>query len=146
PGVLDRLGLGWDRLREINPRIVLLSSSLMGQTGPLAHFAGLGNLSTAMSGFASITGWPDGPPTAPFGAYLDYLSPRLGQLALLAAVHDARRTGRGQHLDLSQMEVAMHFLAPALLERQLTGVEPERLGNADPDMVPHGVYACRGQA
>ena len=78
--------------------------------------------------------------------YLDYVAPRVGQLAVLAAVHHARRTGEGQHLDLSQMEAAMQFLGPALVDRQMSGAEPARRGNADPEMFPHGVYACRGCA
>jgi crotonobetainyl-CoA:carnitine CoA-transferase CaiB-like acyl-CoA transferase len=146
PGVMDRLGLGWEVLHKRNPRLVMLSSSLFGQSGPLTTFAGFGNLSTAMSGFSHVNGWPDSGPISPYGAYLDYLSPRLGQIALLAALGHARRTGEGQLVDVSQMEVATQFLAERLIERQVTGRERPRMGNDDDVMVPHGVYACRGRA
>ncbi len=139
-GALHRLGLGFDELQAVNPRLAMVSTSLLGQSGPRATFAGFGNLAAALAGFAEITGWPDRPPAGPFTAYTDYVSPRFAAAALLAVADHARRTGRGQYLDVSQLEAATHLLAPALVAHQLDGVPGARAGNADPVLCPHGVY------
>jgi crotonobetainyl-CoA:carnitine CoA-transferase CaiB-like acyl-CoA transferase len=123
---------------------VMLSSSLMGQTGPLARFAGFGTLAAPVVGFTDITGWPDRPPAGPFAAYTDYVSPRFAIATLLAALDHRRRNGQGQHIDLAQAEASAHFLAPALLDYALTGRVLERCGNTDVDMAPHGVFRCAG--
>jgi crotonobetainyl-CoA:carnitine CoA-transferase CaiB-like acyl-CoA transferase len=139
-GALGRLGLGYTALSAVNPALVLVSTSLLGQTGPLAGFAGFGNLAAALAGFFEITGWPDRPPAGPFTAYTDYVSPRFAAAALVAAVDHARRTGVGQYLDVSQAEAASHLLAPALLDQQLHRVTATRSGNADPVFCPQGVF------
>ena len=144
PRAMAGWGLGYDRLAELNPGIIMLSSNLTGQYGPLAMFAGYGNLGAALAGFYGLAGWPDRPPSGPFGAYTDYTSTHFMQAAVLAALDHRRRTGEGQHIDLAQAEAAMHFLSPALLDASATGRIAERLGNADPEMAPHGVYPCRG--
>jgi crotonobetainyl-CoA:carnitine CoA-transferase CaiB-like acyl-CoA transferase len=139
-GALDRLGLGYDALSAVNPRLVMVSTSLLGQTGPRSRFAGFGNLAAALAGFFEITGWPDRPPAGPFTAYTDYVSPRFAAAAMVAAVEHARRTGTGQYLDVSQAEAASHLLAPALLAEQLHAVTAGRMGNRDPVLTPHGVF------
>ncbi len=139
-GALHRLGLGYDELRAVNPRLAMVSTSLLGQSGPRATFAGFGNLAAALAGFAEITGWPDRPPAGPFTAYTDYVSPRFAAAALLAAADHARRNGQGQYLDVSQLEAATHLLAPALVAHQLDGAPGARAGNADSVLCPHGVY------
>jgi crotonobetainyl-CoA:carnitine CoA-transferase CaiB-like acyl-CoA transferase len=144
PGVMAAWGLDYAALRSINPQLVMLSTSLMGQTGPLADFAGFGNLAGAISGFYELTGWPDRPPAGPFLAYTDYVAPRYTVAALLAALDWRRRTGCGQHLDLSQAEASIHFLAPAILDHTVNGAHPTRAGNADPFQHPHGVFRCDG--
>ncbi|MEA3215369.1 MAG: hypothetical protein QOJ19_1525, partial [Acidimicrobiia bacterium] len=73
PKAMKAWGLDYDQLREVNPQVIMLSSCLMGQTGPMAHFAGFGNLAAAISGFHQITGWPDRHPSGPFSAYTDYV-------------------------------------------------------------------------
>jgi crotonobetainyl-CoA:carnitine CoA-transferase CaiB-like acyl-CoA transferase len=144
PKALKGWGLDYDRLREINPSIVMLSSCLFGQTGPLAQFAGYGTMAAAMSGFFGITGWPDRPPCGPFGAYTDYISPRFATAALLAALDHRRRTGEGQYIDFAQAEGALHALAPALLEFTVNDHVMQRQGNHDPVFHPHGVFPCAG--
>jgi crotonobetainyl-CoA:carnitine CoA-transferase CaiB-like acyl-CoA transferase len=141
---MSGLGLGYDDLRRVNPSVIMLSTCLMGQTGPLADYAGFGNLAAAWCGFTDLVGWPDRPPTGPFGAYTDYIAPRLALAVLLAALDHRRRTGAGQHLDVSQSEAALHFLAPALLDAEVNGRERRRCGNDDEAMAPHGVYRTRG--
>jgi crotonobetainyl-CoA:carnitine CoA-transferase CaiB-like acyl-CoA transferase len=144
PGVMEAWGLGYADLRAVNPQLVMVSTSLMGQSGPLSEFAGFGNLAGAITGFYELTGWPDRAPAGPFLAYTDYVAPRYTVAALLAALDWRRRTGCGQHLDLSQAEASIHFLAPAILDHTINGVHPTRAGNADPVFEPHGVFPCTG--
>ncbi|MCP3912114.1 MAG: CoA transferase [Actinomycetia bacterium] len=144
PGTMAAWGLGYDDLKEINPELIMLSSCVMGQSGPFRQFAGFGNMAASVAGFFDITGWSDRGPAGPYLAYTDYCAPRFTVCALLAAVDHRRHTGEGQYLDLSQMESAVHLLAPALLELQGTGHRRTRRGNDDDLMVPHGVYPAIG--
>ncbi|MDH4144675.1 MAG: CoA transferase [Acidimicrobiia bacterium] len=145
PGVMDAWGIGWEVLSTENPDLVMLSTSLMGQSGPLSSFAGFGNLAGAITGYYELTGWPDRSPAGPFLAYTDYLAPRVTVSALLAALEWRRRNGRGVHIDLAQAEAAIHFLTSTLLDHTVNGVERSRLGNADPFLAPHGVYPAGGE-
>ena len=144
PRAMRGWDLTWHTIHEVNPRAIMMSSCLMGQDGPLAEFAGFGNLAAAFAGFTPLCGWPDRSPAGPFGAYTDYVAPRFASAALLAALHERDRTGRGQYIDVSQMEAAIHFLTPAFLLYRLTGEKWQANGNDDPDMSPHGVFACQG--
>ncbi len=145
PRGMKGFGLDYETLRGVNPDLIMLSTCLMGQTGPLARFAGFGNLAAAISGFHELTGWPDRDPAGPFSAYTDYIAPRYNAIAVLAALEHRRRTREGQYIDLSQTESALHFLAPAMLEYSVNGNIPSRVGNQDTEMAPHGVYACAGE-
>jgi crotonobetainyl-CoA:carnitine CoA-transferase CaiB-like acyl-CoA transferase len=144
PRAMKSFGLDYESARAINPGIIMLSTCLMGQTGPLAMFAGYGNLAAAIAGFYTITGWGDREPAGPFGAYTDYIAPRYNALAILAALDHRRRTGEGQHIDLAQAEAALHFIAPALLDYTANGHVQVRRGNRDLDFAPHGVYPVAG--
>ena len=145
PGTMAGWGLGYDDLQQINPNLIMLSSCVMGQTGPFREFAGFGNMAASVAGFFDITGWRDRGPAGPYLAYTDYCAPRFTAAAILAAVDHRRRTGNGQYLDFSQMASAVHLLTPALLELQDTGVKRTRRGNDDDLMVPHGVYPAIGE-
>jgi crotonobetainyl-CoA:carnitine CoA-transferase CaiB-like acyl-CoA transferase len=145
PGTIAEMGWGYEQLCKIKPDLIMLSTSLMGQTGPLSRYAGYGNLSAAITGFFALTGWPDRAPAGPFGAYTDYIAPKFSVSALLAAVEHQRRTGEGQYIDLSQAEAALHFLAPALLDASVNGNDPTRAGNGDLLYAPHGSYRCTGE-
>jgi crotonobetainyl-CoA:carnitine CoA-transferase CaiB-like acyl-CoA transferase len=145
PGTMARWGLHYDALRAVKPDLVMLSTCLMGQSGPLATFAGYGNLAAAISGFSNLGGWPDRPPSGPFSAYTDYVSPRFIAAAILAALDHRRRTGEGQYIDVSQAEASLHFLAPAILDYTVNGRVGTRIGNRDPDHAPHGVYPVAGE-
>ena len=142
-GALERMGLGYAKLAEANPALIVLSSCLPGQTGTL-EMPGYGNLSTGLFGFTATTRWPGRPAAGPFGAYTDVVSPRFGLAAILAALDHRRRSGRGQHLDLSQAEASLHFLSPALLDAELNGTEAAARGNTDLEHAPHGVYPVEG--
>jgi benzylsuccinate CoA-transferase BbsF subunit len=144
PKVMERWGFGYERLRQINPRIIMFSSSLYGATGPLSLHPGFGAQGQAIAGFHGMTGWPDRPPAVPKGAYTDSVSPRFGATALMAALIHRERTGCGQQIELSQVDTGVMFLSPEMIGLQLTGSEAERQGNADPRALLHAVFPCRG--
>jgi crotonobetainyl-CoA:carnitine CoA-transferase CaiB-like acyl-CoA transferase len=144
PRAMRKWGMSWPQLREINSNLIMFSTCLMGQTGPLADFAGYGNLAGAITGFYDLAGWPDRPPAGPYGAYTDYISSHVMVATLLAALDHRRRTGEGQHVDVAQAEAAIQFLAPAVLDWTVNGRIWSRDGNRDLDMAPHGVYPAAG--
>lgn len=144
PGTLAALGYGYDVMRELNPEVVLVSSSLLGQTGPHATLAGYGFMAAALAGFYELTGWPDRSPAGPYGPYTDYLAPRVLVSSIMAALERRDATGEGCHIDLSQTEAALHYLAPAILDVSVNSRAVNRCGNDDPHMSPHGVFPCAG--
>jgi crotonobetainyl-CoA:carnitine CoA-transferase CaiB-like acyl-CoA transferase len=137
--------LDYESLRAVKPDIIMLSSCLMGQTGPTSRFVGFGNMAAAVAGFYNLCGWPDRPPSGPFGAYTDYIAPRFGAVSILTALDYRRRTGKGQYIDQSQAESALHFITPALLDCAANGRVVQGLGNDDPNFAPHGVYPTVGE-
>ncbi len=145
PRAMRAWGYDYESLRKVKPDLIMLSSCLMGQSGPYARMAGFGNMAAAISGFHNLAGWPDRAPAGVFGAYTDYVAPRYTAIAILAALEFRRRTGKGQYIDQSQAESALHFLAPAILDFTVNGRVQSRAGNADPDFAPHGVYPAAGQ-
>jgi len=144
PGTMTKLGFDYETLRIEKPELIMLSTCLMGQTGPMARFAGYGNLAAAVCGFSELTGWQDRAPAGPFGAYTDYIAPRFNASVLLAALEHLRRTGEGQYIDLAQAEAALHWLAPAVLACSTNGETWTREGNRDEDLAPHGCYPVAG--
>ncbi len=144
PRAMKGWGLDYQSLRKLKPDIIMISSCLMGQTGPWAQFAGFGNLAAAISGFFNLVSWPDRPPAGPFSAYTDYVSPRFTAISILAALEHRRRTGQGQYIDQSQAEASLHFLTPALLDYSVNGRVQGRMGNRDFSLAPHGVYPTIG--
>jgi len=144
PGVVARMGFGYESVRQLNPRIIMISSCLMGQTGPWSPYAGYGNLAAAVSGFHALTGHPDMPPTGCFGPYTDFTSVRFNALAILGALRHRAQTGEGQFIDMAQAEAALHFLAPDCLAFLDTGEVRTAQGNRDEWDVPSGVYPTRG--
>ncbi|MCB1395310.1 MAG: CoA transferase [Rhodobacter sp.] len=145
PGVMKKWGLDYDSLRAINPRIVMLSSSLYGSSGPWARHPGYGAQGQALSGIHAMTGWPDRPPAMPKGAYSDSVSPRYALSALVAALIHRERTGEGQHVELSQIEATAQLLAPELVAYQISGIEGTRAGSRKPGSILHGVFPCLGE-
>jgi crotonobetainyl-CoA:carnitine CoA-transferase CaiB-like acyl-CoA transferase len=143
-GTMDDLGLGYDVARALNPAIIMASTCLMGQSGPAARMAGYGYHAAAVCGFYEVTGWDDRPPGGPFNAYTDTIAPRFLAATLIAALDHRRRTGDGQRIEQAQMESALWFLAPELLDCQVCGRAPRRAGNQAPGAAPHDVYPCAG--
>jgi benzylsuccinate CoA-transferase BbsF subunit len=144
PGVLDRLGLGYEDLRAVKPDVVMLSSSAVGATGPDRSYAGYAPTFAALSGIAELTGFADGTPV-PLSGSVDLRVGTASAFALLAALHHREKTGEGQHIDLSSTEVMSSMIGEAFLEYDMTGRVPERIGNRDPVMAPHGCYVCTGE-
>ncbi|MFC1965428.1 CaiB/BaiF CoA transferase family protein [Chloroflexota bacterium] len=142
-GTMERMGLGYEVLKKVNPDIIMLSSCMMGQTGPYAKLPGFGAQLTGLSGFNNIAGWPDREPPY-LGTYTDYIAPHFHVLAVLAALDYRRRTEKGQYLDMSQYENGVHFIAPLILDCAVNQRIHCRTGNHHPYAAPHGAYRCRG--
>lgn len=143
PGTLDKLGLGYDVLSQHNPQIVMLQSSSAGQTGSLSSMAATGDLLQSVCGFTHLTGFPDSAPTPPWGAWTDITVPPIGAASILAAVRNARKTGVGRRLDMSQMELSVAFLADQLLATERGNAPASRNANRDAAMAPHGVFRTK---
>lgn len=142
-GTMKRLGLGYEDLKKIKPDIIMLSAAMMGQTGPHANMPGFGAHLTAISGFSHVAGWPDREP-ADLGHLTDFIAPRYNALAILAALDYRRRTGKGQYLDMAQVEGCMNFMGPLLLDYVVNERVPGRMGNSHPNAAPHSSYRCPG--
>jgi benzylsuccinate CoA-transferase BbsF subunit len=144
PGTMQRLGLDYASLSALNPCLVMLSTCNQGQTGPRAAQPGFGSHLTSLSGFTHLLGEPEQTPALLYGPYIDYIAVGYGTIAVLAALVQRRRTGRGVHIDLSQYEAGVQFLAPAVLDYFVNGRVADRQANRHHFASPHGVYACAG--
>lgn len=144
-GTMADLGLSYEVARELNPDIIMVSTCLMGQTGPASSLAGYGYHAAAIAGFYEVTGWPDRRPAGPFTAYTDIVAPHFLAATVASALDHHRRTGEGQYIEQSQMESALHFLSPELVQYQVDGTVPGRIGNDDPAMTPHGIFPASGE-
>jgi benzylsuccinate CoA-transferase BbsF subunit len=142
-GAIERMGLGYEELKKVKTDIIMLSTCMQGQTGPHASSPGSGVTLPALTGYHHIAGWPDGLPTST-GAYTDWVALHFNVVAILAALDYRRRTGKGQHLDMSQYEHGVHFLAPLVLDYFVNGRVAGRTGNRCDYAAPHGAFRCRG--
>src|SRR5262249_51955319 len=106
PRVMDALGLGYAALREVKPDILLVSTCIHGHTGPWSAIPGFGDYGAALAGFTELVGWPDRSPIYP-GGPSDYVAPKFTAASILAALDFRCRTGKGQHIDVSQVESSM---------------------------------------
>jgi crotonobetainyl-CoA:carnitine CoA-transferase CaiB-like acyl-CoA transferase len=141
PGTFERWGLGYDALREINPGLVLVRISGFGQTGPYRERAGFGTLAEAMSGFAAITGEPDGPPTLPpFGLADSIAGLTAANAALMALYHRDAHGGEGQEIDVSILEPLVTVLGPQPTIYDQLGEIPQRTGNRSVNNAPRNTY------
>ena len=144
PGVMARLGLGFETLRKINPKLVMLSTCNMGQSGPRADQPGFGSQLSALGGFCGMTGFPDGPPMLLYGPYIDFIASSMGGAAAVAALIRARREAKGALIDVSQYECGVTFIAGAMQDYFSSGTIAKRCGNEDRVAAPHGAFACEG--
>ena len=144
PGTMESLGLGYDDLKTVKPDIIMLRTSNQGITGPNANQPAFGHHLVGLCGYCHITGWPDRLPQAMGIAYTDVLAPRLSAAALIVALHQRRKTGKGQLIDAAQLESSTHFQAPVILDYTVNGRVQGRTGNDCPSAAPHGAYPCKG--
>jgi benzylsuccinate CoA-transferase BbsF subunit len=144
-GTMKELGLGYEDCKQIKPDIIYLSSNMYGQTGPYAKRGGFGGTLLSSSGLMHLTGWPDQLPKEPGYVYTDFIAPKFALLSLIAALDFRRKTGKGQCLDLSQLETIPFFQSPITLEHQANGRDSIRNGNRSTYAAPHGVYRCKGK-
>jgi crotonobetainyl-CoA:carnitine CoA-transferase CaiB-like acyl-CoA transferase len=146
PGVMKRLGIDWLRLSALNPRLVMVSMPAFGAEGPEANARGYGMSIEAMAGVTGQMAYHDGgPPYMMSNALGDPTSGLHGTLAVLAALHERERTGRGQHIEVAEVETVTPFMTGAMLEYQFSGAVPRPLGNRSRDAAPHGIFRCAGE-
>jgi benzylsuccinate CoA-transferase BbsF subunit len=143
-GVMDRLGLGYEVLRQRKPDIIMISLSGYGATGPEKEYISYGPAQVPMSGMSSLTGYKGWRPMHVGISYGDPNGGLHGAFALMCALMYRARTGKGQYIDLSQWETSTAMVAEGLLDYSMNGTQPEREGNRDPHMAPHGVFRCAG--
>ncbi|MFE2601121.1 CaiB/BaiF CoA transferase family protein [Streptomyces sp. NPDC059396] len=140
PGTLEKWGLGWPELSLANPRLVLARVTGFGQFGPYSHRAGFGTLAEAMSGFAAMTGEPDGPPTLPPFGLADSIAAVATAYAVMTALSGRTLTGRGQVVDLAIIEPILTVLGPQPLWYDQLGLVQPRTGNRSGNNAPRNTY------
>jgi len=141
-GVMERMGFGYDALKQIKPDIIMISLSGHGDTGPYRDYVAYGPAQVPLSGLSALTGYKGWPPMHSGFSYADPNAGVHGAFAVLAALYHRAKTGEGQYIDMSQWECAMALLPEGILEYTFNAHEPERIGNSDPMMAPHGIYKC----
>ena len=142
-GVMKRLGLGYDDLKQINPRIVCASFPVMGTWGPKASWKGIGNSVVALCGLAAHTGPADRKPTGVL-LHTDFTLAPLAVTAIVSALIQRERTGIGQEVEIPQYEAGIQLLDTELIEQLANGETPPRRGNRSPESAPHGNFQCAG--
>lgn len=144
-GRLDQWGIRFEDLQKINPRLIMVRVTGYGQTGPYASQPGFGTLMEAMSGFAEMTGDPDGPPTLPQFALADTCAGFYATMATMFAIYnrDIVGTGKGQVIDVSIWESLFSILGPNAMVDKLTGTPPRRIGNRAPTSAPRNTYKTK---
>jgi len=144
PGVMDKLGLGYEAVKKVRPDIVYLSSSALGAEGPERYYTGYAPGFASLGGLAHITGYPDGPPYAMTGR-IDLISATTSAFAMLVALNHRLRTGQGQHIDLSSSESISVLIGDVLMDYTINRRVQTRQGNRDEVLAPHNCYPCQGK-
>ncbi|GAC1534420.1 MAG: CoA transferase [Candidatus Velthaea sp.] len=145
PGTLDKWGLTRAMLLEAKPDLIVARISGFGQTGPRSAEPGFGTLAEAMSGFAAMNGWAEGPPTLPPFGMADSIAGMAAAFGVSAAVLHRNRTGEGQEIDIALYEPLLTLLGSHLVDYQQLGVTPARMGNTLPFAAPRNVYPTRDE-
>jgi formyl-CoA transferase len=145
PGTLEKWGLGYDVLKAVNPKIILIRISGYGQTGPCCHKAGFGTPAAAFSGLTYLQGYPDRPPVSPPLALVDYMTGTYGALAAVMALYHLKAcdSPEGQQADIALFESAFRMLEPVVAEYGLTGKIKERGGHIGQGAAPSGTFKCK---
>jgi len=140
PGVMARLGFSYDELSKINPRLVYVSSSGYGQTGPLSSYPAYDTVIQAMSGIMSMTGYPDGPPTKLGSALSDLCGGVFSFCGLASALYAREKTGKGSHVDVAMFDATFMMLEHGMMEAVAYGKPVHRIGNRHPSITPFDVF------
>ena len=145
PGIMERWALDYDSLRTSRPDLIYLSMPMQGEDGPFREYVGFGSTISALSGLVAPSGLPGRRPVGTGTNYPDHIpNPGHALVALLAAIHRRRRTGRGGRIELSQLESTVNMMGPSVLNYSLSGEEPTTMGNRAVERCPQGVFRCRG--
>lgn len=142
PGALDRLGLGYDALKRVNPRLVYATIKGFGTYGPNAHFKSFEPIAQAMGGAMSVTGFPDNPPTYVWPAIGDSGTGMHMAIGILAALQQRHATGKGQHVEVSMQDAVVNLIRISLRDHQRNGAPNPRTGNQLGRTVPGTTYPC----
>jgi len=142
-GTMERWGLGYERLRAVNPRLIYCAISGYGQTGPYKDRPGYDFIAQAEGGIMSITGEPDGPPMKVGVAIVDITAGLYAGMAILAALYERERSGQGQFIDVALLDSQVAWLANVASNYLVSGQPPKRYGNAHPNIVPYETFKCR---
>lgn len=145
-GAIERMGFGYDTLRQVKPDIIMISICGYGQTGPERAYMGYGPASVPLAGISSLSGYRDKEPAEVGISYGDPNAGIFGAFAALAALAYRQRTGRGVHVDLALWEALLVLMPEGLMDYAMNKTQAERDGNHDRWMAPHGCFKCRGDA
>jgi len=143
-GIMERFGLGNDVLKGLKPDLILVSSTSMGNTGPMKGYVGYNEEAYAYGGLGNLTGYQDGPPGLIIGDYADYLTGTLEAFAILSALHHRNRTGKGQTVEVSMAEAAGTHIPEAILDYSMNKRVHSRSGNRIHGIAPHNCFRCKG--
>jgi formyl-CoA transferase len=142
PGVMERLGFGYESLRRLNPRIIAASVKGFGGGGPYAEYKSFEWIAQAMAGAMSMTGSPDGPPTKAIGGLADTGAGLHTAIGILAAIIQRQATGVGQQIEVAQQESVVNLLRIHLRETYVSGKPAARQGNRSAVAAPSNIYRC----
>ena len=144
---MDRLGLGYEELRKVNPTIIYIQQPGFGKKGEYVKYVSTGPVAQAISGLTEQSGLPDPYPPAGWGySYMDWSGAYYCAMAILTSLYYRARTGEGQYMDCSQAEPAIYLTGTAILDSVANGRQFQRTGNRSPYVpaAPHGAYRCQG--
>ncbi len=143
PRIVERWNFGYDELVKINPAIIAAYQPMQGADGPHKHYFGFGAVLNAITGYNNLSGFPNRPPMGLGTNYPDYvINPGHTLIAILAALRHHKKTGKGQRIELSQLESSIAPLAPAVMDYNENGHVQTRAGNRVPNAAPHGAFHC----
>jgi crotonobetainyl-CoA:carnitine CoA-transferase CaiB-like acyl-CoA transferase len=144
PRVMENWGLNYEKLKKINPRIVMVSISGLGHYGPLKDYYMYVPGMEGMSGLTHNTGYPEEPPLLSGCAYGDWVTGASAAMALITALYRQRNTGKGQYVDISGREATICHLGDIIMDYTLNKRNRSRMGNKQHGFAPHGCYSCKG--
>lgn len=146
PGTLEKWGLGWDVLKEVNPKLIMVRISGYGQTGPYSSRPGFGRIGNAFGGLSFLAGYPDRPPVTPGSATIpDYLAGLYGALGVLLCIQALQKTGKGQYIDIGLYEPIFRILDEIAPSYFMNGFVRQRMGPGTVNVVPHSHYQTKDE-